>query len=290
MIWGYQEGQTRPRTACRCLCDCGNECIKIVDHLRRDKGSISCGCMSAIHRAEHQRTNEVGQKFGRLTIIDIDWGVRPSVAICRCDCGRIVRAKKAQVVCGKIRSCGCLRSDRTSEVSTIDFTGAVSESGVELISRAYQNSRGVWMWNCLCPLCGEEFIALPAKILANHTTSCGCKRESSGERIITTILDELHVDYQRQYRFPDCKDCYTLPFDFAIRDASGVIHAVIEYDGQQHDYPVDFFGGQASFEICKRHDAIKSEYCEQNHISLLRLSYRDNVQNIKHKITNIIYP
>ena len=72
------------------------------------------------------------------------------------------------------------------------------------------------MWKCLCPLCGKEFVALPAKILSNHTTSCGCKIQSSGERRICNILQNLKLDFKEQVMFEDCRYRGFLKFDFAI--------------------------------------------------------------------------
>ena len=190
---------------------------------------------------------------------------------------------------GKTKSCGCLQADRASESNTKDFSGQVSSSGVKLLSPSFKNENGVWMWKCLCPLCGKTFDALPAKVLSNHTTSCGCKISSSPERIITSILDELGINYSKQYRFSDCRDKYSLPFDFAIFNGDTLMF-LIEYDGEQHFRPVDFWGGDEAFEIRKRHDSIKDEYCKSHGIPLFRFSYVNDEEEIRTKITNIIYP
>lgn len=286
----HQKVGTHYRTFCVCQCDCGNTCVKEVTHLKRSGDRASCGCMSSYYRRLHNRSDETGLKFGRLTILEIDWGISPTEAVCQCDCGNIIRATKADVVCGHTRSCGCLQSESASFANTKDFSGIVSSSGVRLVNKAYQNNSGVWMWNCICPLCGEYFVALPAKVLSNHTTSCGCKVQSSPERIITTILTDLSVRFIPQYRLPDCRDKHTLPFDFAVFDDNGVLMTLIEYDGQQHFSPIPFWGGEDGFALRKAHDLLKTQYCEQHGITLLRLNYMDNEQNMKDKITNIIYP
>ena len=121
--------------------------------------------MSNYHRAINNRTNEIGNKYGRLTIIDIDYSVKPSIAICECDCGEIIRVIKADVVNFHTQSCGCLQSEMTSQANEKDFTDVVSDSGVILKRRAYKNSYGVWMWHCKCPICEKEFVALPAKVM-----------------------------------------------------------------------------------------------------------------------------
>lgn len=145
------------------------------------------------------------------------------------------------------------------------------------------------MWNCLCPICGNEFVALPAKVFSRHTSSCGCKRISSGESVIESVLRDLGVVYQKEMRFADCRDKYSLPFDFAVYKENEVA-LLIEYDGEQHFRSVEFFGGEEAFLVRERHDEIKNAYCKSKSIPLLRCNYLDSDMEIKTKITNIIYP
>lgn len=164
-----------------------------------------------------------------------------------------------------------------------------SEYGIELISQSHKNSKGQWVWNCKCGVCGEEFTAMPAKIISGHTTSCGCRKRSSREDMIKTYLDSIGLTYKEQYRFSECRDKYTLPFDFAIiKDDDSLI--LIEYDGIQHFKPLNMFGGQEEYEKCVRRDNIKNEFCVTNNIPLLRLPYTLTDAEIKEKIINTIYP
>ena len=286
MMYRYQGSR---RTYCRCQCECGKEKIIVAEGLRRNK-NISCGCKSAYYRSLNNRTNEIGNKYGRLTIIDIDYSKKPSVAKCVCDCGNEVYICKTDVVSGHTKSCGCLQSENTSKANTKDFSGVYSDTGVLLISQAYQNKRGVWIWNCVCPICGNTFQALPAKILSNHTTSCGCRIRSSNERMIEKHLKSINANYKREFRFSDCKYKYTLPFDFAVFDSDNSLICLIEYDGEQHFRPVNFYGGISSYEDTQIRDNIKTEYCQNNNIKLLRFNHKDTNTYIKQTITNTIYP
>ena len=70
-----------------------------------------------------------GQRFGRLTAVRRDgysngWMI---TWVCRCDCGRIVRVEKANLLRGMTRSCGCLRRDLLKQrhgTLTLDHTEA----------------------------------------------------------------------------------------------------------------------------------------------------------------------
>lgn len=154
--------------------------------------------MSNYYRSLNNRTNEVGCKYGLLTILDIDYSTKPSTARCLCECGKEIIASKIDVVAGHTQSCGCLQRLKAAEANTKDFSGTISNSGIKITTKAYKHKNGVWYWNCICPVCGNEFQALPAKIIANHTTSCGCKIQSSKERIIENHLNKLGAVYRRQ--------------------------------------------------------------------------------------------
>lgn len=65
----------------------------------------------------------------------------------------------------------------------------------------------------------------------------------------------------------------------------------IEFDGKQHFQPMEFFGGVEAFEKIKINDKIKSDYCEDNYIDLIRIRYdqEDDIHqilwnNLKNKI------
>lgn len=285
MLFRYKNNK---HTYCRCICDCGNEAIIEATHLQNRKNP-SCGCMTSYYRSINNRTNEIGLKFNRLKILNIDYSIKPSVAICECECGSIIKVSKADVVSGHTKSCGCLQAEKASKANEKDFTGMRSKSGVVIKSKAYKNQNGVWLWNCICPLCQKIFIALPAKVMSNHTTSCGCKVMSSKERIIESILLDMNVKFDKQKRFCDCKYHYTLPFDFVVYNEDDSIKFLIEYDGEQHFRPVCLWGGIDEYNEIKRRDRIKTEYCKNKNILLLRLNYKHSISEIENIITNTIY-
>lgn len=70
-----------------------------------------------------------------------------------------------------------------------------------------------------------------------------------------------------------CKNKRKLPFDFYIPD----LNVCIEYDGIQHFYPVDQFGGENAFQECQLNDSIKNAFCQTSNITLLRIRYDQNV-------------
>lgn len=278
----------RKRTLCACLCECGSTCEVVADRLTSGS-KTSCGCDAAQRRSESNRVDLTGKTFGSLTVLQMQWDVRPTRTICKCSCGNFANVRSAQLTSGKTTSCGHNQRDATSRANTKNWTGVVSRFGVEFISQDYKNSAGQWVWACRCGICGSRFSALPAKVMNGHITSCGCRRRSSKEEMIKSILDSMNVNYIEQYRFENCKNRYTLPFDFAIMDGDRVL-LLIEYDGKQHSEPVEIFGGSNGYRETVSRDLIKDSYCKENKINLLRLPYTLTDREIEQKISNAIYP
>lgn len=124
----------------------------------------------------------------------------------------------------------------------------------------------------ICPIHGE-FWQSPN----SHLSGCGCPKcsKSKGEIKVANTLDRLNIKYEEEYKFKDCKNINKLPFDFYLPEH----HTCIEYDGMQHQKPITFFGGNKTFEKIKSNDLIKTNYCKQNNIKLIRYNI-DNIDSI----------
>ncbi len=130
---------------------------------------------------------------------------------------------------------------------------------------------------CFCNECETYFFSAPHTMLSNGNGCPNCTT-SRGENRIKEWLNNNEVKYSFQHVFKECKDVRVLPFDFYIPS----LNMAIEYDGIQHFEPKDFFGGEESFNKLKKHDSIKSNYCMENNIRLLRIPYfqYDEIENI----------
>jgi len=134
----------------------------------------------------------------------------------------------------------------------------------------------------ICPKHGE-FEQNPV----NHSKGCGCPKcnSSKGEDRIRRFLKKHKIDFLEQYKFEDCKNIYELPFDFYITD----LKILIEFDGIQHTKPIEIFGGENAFKKTKNNDNIKTEYCKDNNIKLVRIPHWDfdNIEEILRKELNL---
>lgn len=121
--------------------------------------------------------------------------------------------------------------------------------------------------------CGKDYPVTPNGFLSG--TRCPFCSQSRGEHIITLILDSLHISYVYQKRFDSCFYKEVLPFDFYLPD----YNLCIEYDGIQHYQPVEFFGGEDNFKLTKLRDSIKTDWCKNNDVNLLRVPYIYNTES-----------
>lgn len=131
-----------------------------------------------------------------------------------------------------------------------------------------------------CLICGHEWYAVPNKILCGR----GCPRchESNGERHIRMWLTNHNIQYESEKTFDNCKDINLLPFDFYLPE----YNTCIEFQGGQHYFPVELFGGQEKFELQIKHDKIKADYCNKNNIRFLCIRYDEDVNEA---LTNFLF-
>lgn len=130
-------------------------------------------------------------------------------------------------------------------------------------------------------LCGHEWEILPNSILKQRLCPNCCK--SYGEMQVENFLVYNNINYKTQTTFDDCIDKDYLKFDFSIYDEKWNLICLIEYDGVGHYKPVCFGGiskkeAEENFESQTRKDIIKNEFCKNNNINLLRISYKQQKQ------------
>lgn len=60
---------------------------------------------------------------------------------------------------------------------------------------------------------------------------------------------------------------------------------LIEYQGQQHYKPVEYFGGIEQFKIQQQHDQIKRQWAKDNNYREIEIKYNQNI----HEVLNTIF-
>lgn len=168
-------------------------------------------------------------------------------------------------LCGKEKA--SLQLKKTQE----QFLNELKEKHFQIIPlEEYKGDKAKIRFKCL--KCSYEWITSAHIIL--HGRGCLRCNQSIGEKKVEQWLLSRNIQYESQKRFEDCIDIKPLPFDFYLP----TYIACIEFDGEQHFKAREFFGGQEAYDYLHKHDIIKTKYCQDNNIPLLRIPYYANVE------------
>lgn len=112
-----------------------------------------------------------------------------------------------------------------------------------------------------------------------------CKH-SLGEEKVLSFLKRNHIEFKPQYKLFNesflCDNKY-LFVDFYLPKHN----IIIEFNGEQHYKPIEWFGGQERFEQQQERDMALKQYCHKHKIKLIEISYKDidNIDKILNKIS-----
>ena len=183
-------------------------------------------------------------------------------------CGDIKESKPSHIMNNiGCKSCDLIKSEKSYKEKILDRNLNVIEK--------YKGSKSKILHKC--DICNNEWLARPNDI--SFGVGCPNCSSSKGEKVIGSYLKRMGIEYESEKVF---KDLPSHRFDFYIED----LNIIVEFDGIQHFEPVEFFGGEESFEVIKKNDSIKNDYCEISNIKLIRISYKefDIIENIIKRI------
>ena len=116
-----------------------------------------------------------GHRVGSLMVLAPDGkrhGGRMAWA-CLCDCGTFKTIASTSLVQGVSTTCGCGTARANSLRSLKDITG--QRFGRLVVQFRSGTKRRRAIWSCLCD-CGATAHVMGGKLIAGHTSSCGCAR------------------------------------------------------------------------------------------------------------------
>lgn len=227
-----------------CRCECG-KIISTRGTSLRDGSKKDCGCVELQKRREKiDLTSLVGQKFGRLTVIERDLS-KPTghghdgYWICECECGNKISARTHSLKSENVRSCGCLK--------TSDITGKRFGSLVAIQQTKKVGKKGNRYWICRCD-CGNEFEVSIGQLTAGVRTQCeACRKgisfdnylEDNGNFTVKnadltgmrfghlTVIEKLDRKTTNGYYYWRCKcDCGNDNYEIdAVRLVAGEVNS-----------------------------------------------------------------
>ena len=132
----------------------------------------------------------IGQRFGRLVVIDEYKKDKWAMCRCRCDCGTVKDIRRYSLLSGNTTSCGCIRRG--------DLTG---RRFGRLIALEYAGQQGrKTLWRCRCD-CGKEVIVQRASLISGNTKSCGCAVDPS--KMLADCIDGTRLGAIRHHHRSD---------------------------------------------------------------------------------------
>ena len=117
--------------------------------------------------------------------------------------------------------------------------------------------------------CDHIWITSPDSVLQGN--GCPICSESRGEKLVQNFLDEHNIFHIRQHDYVELLGVggKKLSYDFYLPE----YNLLIEFQGEQHEHPIEFFGGIKKFIKQKIHDTRKRKYCHEHNINFLEIWY-----------------
>jgi len=114
-----------------------------------------------------------------------------------------------------------------------------------------------------CDICGNVWDAVPKKVYRG--TGCPDCKLKNETRIRNWLREKYGEDNIKKLTVRFNNRNYMI--DFVV---NGVF---IEYNGEQHYQPIEFWGGQKAFEKQQKRDQELRDYCKENNIRLIEIPY-----------------
>lgn len=248
-------------------------------------------------RADNHRTpfSEVKNQFNIRGFVllseESDYIDNASVLQCICSCGKKGTKRYYDLLANK--KCNECAKERLSEMfrTKKDVADKIANNqDLTIIEYTYRNINDPILVEC--KKCKLQF----SRSLSSMKCNGGCPqcKCSYGERKLLKYVKSLGLKYKQEYKFQHdpkngangCRNIRDLPFDVMIKTNSGKT-LLIEIDGIQHFQCIGMFGGMKARCAQIKSDLIKSTFCYNNNIPLLRISYMD-IDNIEQLVSDFI--
>ena len=218
------------------------------------------------------KENLLQQKFERLTVIaPAPSKNKKTYWLCQCDCGNTIPVRADALKGGKTKSCGCLNNEKRQQLGKNNIQDLTNQRFGKLIAKERlnirRNSSLGYDWLCQCD-CGNIINVSINDLKSGNTLSCGCAKESHGEKEIAILLINNNIKFETQKTFENLRSLknYPLRFDFYLID----LKILIEFDGPQHYSQTNF-----TKEENLKNDILKNQWCLNNDILLYRIPYQE---------------
>lgn len=156
----------------------------------------------------------IGEKFGKLTVLDLDYKKieeykkeknRKVIFVkCKCDCGVIKPIRYADLKYGKIKSCGCLKiklnstnndiiNNKYGKLTVMKYSHREKKKGNKIGYRHY--------YYCNCECGNTNILAERNNLKFGDTKSCGCLNTEHLDNCYKKQIDDENTLYNKGKNF-----------------------------------------------------------------------------------------
>lgn len=183
-------------------------------------------------------------------------------------------------ISGGCRGCGLKAINRNRRFTQEQFLERVKNiKGLSFDKTVYIDKRKRVV--VTCKIHGDYKTSAEVLLKGNGCPKC---KYSFGESQIEIVLSTLGVEYEVQKSFPTLRHIRLLKFDFYLPS----YNVCIEFDGEQHHRPIEYWGGEKAFKELQIKDSLKNSYCKVYNIPLLRVRFDEqNIESVIKKFLKI---
>ncbi len=233
-----------------------------------------------------------GQRFGSLVALYPTNNKKSDgsiIWVCKCDCGcytlrtvsDLSRTNSKHHCGNKIHNYLDMKTYKNKINCELD--GCINNN-LLVLEYSHTIDKRIYL-KCKCLNCGSICIIRKDSFINGHATSCGCIRSKMEEKV-KKYLNNKQIIFRNEYWFDDMvkPNGKPLRFDFYLPD----FNICIECQGAQHYIPISYFGGKEKFELQKKYDNLKLDYCKSHDIKIYCITYKDNIEKKMEEILDDI--
>ena len=231
-----KEKTTNKHTYYNCHCLCGNPAI-IIKRSDNLTDNSSCGCKprhkvsqksidTLITHNKDLETKLIGQKFGRLTVLEYAGKIpkycNANLWKCQCECGNITYVTTSSLQSGHTKSCGCLHSYREMVIANFLKENHISFQQEFSFSDLFSPRTGGYLrYDFALFNKNQQLIGLIEYNGEQHYNP-----DSSWYSEAQVTRDEYKIEYSKKHNIPllildQNNFSYELILDFYNRNAGG---------------------------------------------------------------------
>lgn len=261
---------------------CPNSHIYLVTPNKFQQGRRCSKCSGYAKKNTNNFKKEVSKIDDSYEVVGEYINAREPLLM-RHDCGSVFKIRPTNFLKGRrCKRCSIKERGIKSRTTHEDFCGLVetlTKGEYRVLSQYVTVKEKVKIKHTLC---GYEWEVRPLNFTF-HNSRCPNCNESKGEAKIAKYLDDYGMHYERYKKFDGLRYKKPLECDFYLPE----YRTIIEFDGGQHFYPVEHFGGEEAFKEVQIRDEIKNDYAKENNLTMIRVPYWD-YENIEEIISSNI--